>query len=277
MSQVRQRGISQGDVKPSLDEPQARPVQNAFALSVRALMKRDGVSMAELAGDLGLSLSTLKRLFRSGDPSLKVLKRLSELFCLSLESLVAMMEQCPSPDEYLTEAQEEMLAQNRRCFALVGLLRQGLSLREIMERHNLQKSDVLPGVMKLESVGILKFSPRSFSVRFLIEPDFAIRPEGPLAQVSAPHVWLNAAEKSAARVRRELAEGKAPRIEGAAFQVSRNQLEKFRVELRELIASWRKRARHSRVLDPVNSGPAFFLADLDFMELDMTAPETWGR
>lgn len=258
--------------------PRARPptTDPVFERTVRALASDRGLTQTAVASALGLSLSTFKRMLKAGNPTLQTLRRLAALFVLDLETPVQALAEGESLAESLSPEQEELLAADRACFALLGLLRQGLSLNEIQARHGLANEMLFPILRRLEAAGVLSFLPPD-RVRFKVDPEFQWLPDGPLARERAPQVWLAAAEKCAKRIKAEMSAGAVPQVEGASFRIGHEQLEGFRAELRALVGSWRRRARTTRLRDRAQSGHAIFIADLSFMEVDDSWHDVWAN
>jgi transcriptional regulator with XRE-family HTH domain len=135
-----------------------------FGDVVKKLFKQQKLTYLEASLALNMSLSSLKRLLKSQNPTLFQLEAISELVHLKPDELVALCGLGRKNHLYLSLEQEEVLSQSRPLFALVAYLRQGLTLKEIQKRHNLDKGILWRCLYKLEDAKFLNNSDKSFKI-----------------------------------------------------------------------------------------------------------------
>jgi DNA-binding Xre family transcriptional regulator len=147
-------------------------------LAKRALRER-GVTYAQLAMGLGVSESSVKRLFSRRKLSLERLEQICAHMGLEISDLLDVARAAQPRVTELTDAQEKALVTDERLL-LVGLLvMSGSTAAQIASSYRLGDAEVVRLLVKLEKLGIIDLMPEN-RIKLRLARDFSWRKDGPL-------------------------------------------------------------------------------------------------
>lgn len=192
--------------------------------ALKRALKARGVAYADVAARLGLSESSVKRLFATGGFSLERLEAASELAHLDLLELARLADQQRTRVPSLTAPQEEELVSDPALLLVAVCALNRWPFERILERYRLSEPRLVGLLARLDRMGLIELLPGN-RVRLLIARNFAWRPDGPihrffverlqsdfLAGAFAPErdlhrfAWGMLSDESAALLRGRLAE-----------------------------------------------------------------------
>jgi len=147
--------------------------------TLKSELKRRGKTYAEIAPALGLSESSVKRLFSTGNISLRRLEQLCDLLSLEFGELVRAMEQRESLTSCLSVEQEQELVSDIRLLLMAHFLINGLDVDTITARYRISTTDSIRLLAKLDRLGIIELLPYN-RVRVRLSRQFRWQPRGPI-------------------------------------------------------------------------------------------------
>lgn len=152
-------------------------------------LRRQGITYAALATRVGLSESSVKRMFAKRTFSLRRLEQLCNAAGIEISDLVDMLN---ARREYLTELtveQERALVAEPKLLLLTYLLINGWPLAAITEQFAIEQLELDRLLVRLHRAKIIELLPLN-RVRLLTARNFAWRPDGPVQKLLARQVKL---------------------------------------------------------------------------------------
>jgi DNA-binding Xre family transcriptional regulator len=143
----------------------------------RALRER-GLTYGAVAAKLELSIASVKRLFSTGELSLRRVDQICELLETGLAEILARARDRPATRQ-LTLAQEHELVSDPQLFLVAWLLVNRIPLEEIVRSYQFTERDVLRLFIKLDRLKVIELQPGN-RVRLLVSRHFSWRPGGPV-------------------------------------------------------------------------------------------------
>ncbi len=151
--------------------------------AVKQQLRARGITYAELGRRIGLSESSVKRLFSTGNFTLTRLERICGVLQLSLADLARASDGSrPSQQPAtLTEAQERLLASEPSILACFYLLLNGRSTQDCRDRLALAAPAVQAILVKLGRVGLVTGRGRAMQLNARLPITW--RPDGPVRRL----------------------------------------------------------------------------------------------
>ncbi|HVY22676.1 MAG TPA: helix-turn-helix transcriptional regulator [Steroidobacteraceae bacterium] len=144
---------------------------------IKARLKVQGISYTELATLIGVSVPTVKRDLSRGKFSLERLDQICEVLGVGVADLVIPDE--PVALTMLTNAQEQALVAEPKLLLLTYLVVNDWKFDQIVNAFNLNASQLIHFLLKLDKLRIVDFKPPS-RIRKLTARNFTWRKEGPV-------------------------------------------------------------------------------------------------
>lgn len=172
-----------------------RTISRVFSMSsisrlfdvLRAELKAQGLTYRELAERLGLSESSVKRLFSERDMTLSRLGQVCDAAGLSIEDVLARAAQARAELTQLTLEQERALvADPKLLLAAICCLSQW-RYEQILDIYDLQPTEVVTALARLDRLGLIALRPGN-RYRLLVGRGFHWRPQGPIMRFLRQHV-----------------------------------------------------------------------------------------
>jgi len=150
--------------------------------ALKRQLRARGITYAHLGRKIGLSESSVKRLFASGNFTLTRLERVCGVLQLSLGDLARAMD-TPQPGQLaqLSEQQERLLASEASILACFYLLLNGRSTQDCRARLRLSAPAVKQIVRKLAAVGLVTENGRQLTLNARLP--IAWRRDGPVRRL----------------------------------------------------------------------------------------------
>jgi len=145
---------------------------------LRTEMRTAGVTYRLLAERIGMSESSVKRVFSSGDMSLSRLARICKAAGLSMEGVLRQAADAAPEADTLTLAQERALVADPKLL-LVGICCLGhWTFEQIIETYQLTEAECIRCLVKLDRLGLIELKPLN-RYRMKVSRAFRWRPDGP--------------------------------------------------------------------------------------------------
>ena len=166
-----------------------RPDANPGPLldALKQALRRQGLTYAVVAGRMGLSEASIKRMLSRGRLTLDQLLQLADIAGTDLAELARRAKGDRPAPRQLTVEQERALADDARLLLLFHLLMAGRSLPEIAQEFELRGTQVTLLLARLDRLGLVESLPFD-RVRLRVAHDFAWRSDGPLRRRYGPRI-----------------------------------------------------------------------------------------
>ncbi|HEY8538825.1 MAG TPA: helix-turn-helix transcriptional regulator [Steroidobacteraceae bacterium] len=157
--------------------------------TLKRCLRARGMSYARLGQALGLSESSVKRLFSQKSFTMARLERVCRTIDMSIADLARMTAEQSKPNSNsndqaftLTLAQERILAKNSLLLACFYLLLNGRSVQEMSDRLSLSERATTNLLSQLSAAGLLDVE-KGNKIRMHARPPIAWRPDGPVRKL----------------------------------------------------------------------------------------------
>jgi len=146
---------------------------------LKKALREKGITYAHIAQSIGLSESSVKRLFAEGDFTLSRLEHLCGLLDLEIVDLLELLHAAETRVAELTEAQERELVGDARLL-LVGILAISYwSFSDMLETYRFTEAELTGLLTRLDRLGIIELHTENrFKVR--LARNFSWRKSGPI-------------------------------------------------------------------------------------------------
>jgi DNA-binding Xre family transcriptional regulator len=148
---------------------------------VKSALRERGTTYAKLARGLGVSESSVKRMFSKKRMSLERLEAICAQVGLEISDLLELARAAEGKLTELTEAQERALVADERLL-LVGLLTlSNWTAEEMRETYRLTEAELVKLLTQLDRLGIVDLLPGN-RIKLRLARNFSWRKGGPLQQ-----------------------------------------------------------------------------------------------
>lgn len=142
-------------------------------------LKSQGITYADVAVQLGLSESSVKRMFSEAKLSLERLESLCQVVGMELSDLVQRMTDERKRLEMLTEEQEREVAEDPRLLLVAVCALNRWTFEEIIATYALDEHECIRHLAKLDRLKLLELLPLN-RFRLTVANDFRWIPDGPI-------------------------------------------------------------------------------------------------
>lgn len=153
---------------------------------LKAELRRAGITYAQLAGELGMAESSIKRIFSRGDMPLSRIDEVLAVLKLDFAELARQVAAASPPRQELTLAQERaVVADPKLLLAAICVLSQW-TLEQIVETYTLSKPQAVGCLLALDKLGFIELRANN-RYRLKIDKTFRWRADGPVMQYFREH------------------------------------------------------------------------------------------
>jgi len=156
---------------------QSKELLNVLKKNLRA----NGKTYAEVAKHIDVSEASIKRIFSTGNVSLKRLDEICEVAGLELVDLLAgLVSEHHMQDELSTE-QEAALAANPRLLLLAFLTINGFQFADILEKYAFTEPQLVKQLVQLDKLKVIELMPNN-RIKLKVSTKFRWQSNGPIHQ-----------------------------------------------------------------------------------------------
>ena len=149
--------------------------------ALKAELRRAGITYAQLAGELGLAESSVKRIFAKGDMPLSRIDEVLAVLRMDFADLARQVALASPPRQQLSLEQERaVVADPKLLLAAICVLSQW-TLEQIVQANSLTTPQALACLLALDKLGFLELRANN-RYRLRIDKTFRWRPDGPVMQ-----------------------------------------------------------------------------------------------
>jgi DNA-binding Xre family transcriptional regulator len=152
--------------------------QSLIVAELKHALRARGLRYAAVAKQLNLSIASVKRLFSSGDLSLKRVDQICELLETGLADILRQARDRPAANQ-LTLAQEQEIVADPKLFFITWMLLSRATVEDIVRSYNFTQRDVVKHLYKLDQLKVIELQPGN-RVRLLVSRHFSWRAGGPV-------------------------------------------------------------------------------------------------
>jgi DNA-binding Xre family transcriptional regulator len=149
--------------------------------TLKKYLKARGITYRMLAEEMGLSETSVKRLFSKHGFSLQRLEEVCEILDLDFFDLATMMKQSDRTlQSVLSVEQEEALAEDPKLMLFLYFLVNGWPLSRITTEYEIAEKEATAYLFKLDRLGLIELHPGN-KIRLLVSDNAFWRKGGPFA------------------------------------------------------------------------------------------------
>lgn len=151
--------------------------------TLKRALKAQRKTYADVAGTLGLSQASVKRLFSEKNLSLHRLEQVCQLLDMEISDLVQLMNQDQKARQVvqLNREQEKEIAGDRMLLLITVCVLNRWSLSDILEHYKIKQTDAIRCLTRLDRLKLIELLPGN-RVRLLVSANFHWIENGPIQQ-----------------------------------------------------------------------------------------------
>ncbi|NHZ92517.1 helix-turn-helix domain-containing protein [Massilia sp. CCM 8733] len=154
---------------------------------LRAELRAAGITYKALAARIGMSESSVKRMFGQKDMALSRLAQICKAAGVPLEDVLRRAADARPQADTLTPTQEKSLMANPRLLLVAICCLGNWTLDQIIETYQLSEPECIGLMVELDRLGLIELKPLNrYSMR--VSTTFRWLPDGPVQQYFREHV-----------------------------------------------------------------------------------------
>lgn len=154
--------------------------------ALKAELRRAGITYAQLAPQLGLAESSVKRLFARGDLSLVRIDQVLAVLGMDFAELARQVAAPRPARPQLTLEQERAVVADPRLLLVAICALSQWRFEEIVQTYALHKAEVVAALVALDRLGFLELRADN-RYRLKVDKTLRWRPDGPVMQFFRQH------------------------------------------------------------------------------------------
>jgi len=153
----------------------------AMVSGLKRILKMRRINYAQVAGALGLSEATVKRMFSKNEFSLQRFEQVCQLGDVSVAELAREVDSEKNYITQLTEEQETRVVGNTKLFIVAVCVLNHLTLEQIIAIYDLSETECIQLLLELDRIRFLQLLPNN-RIKLLVSRTFSWRTNGPILQ-----------------------------------------------------------------------------------------------
>ncbi len=167
----------------SFDDTSGRPTamstSHALVTALKAELRRAGVTYADLARELKLAESSVKRIFAKGDMPLSRIDAVLRVLKMDFAELAARVVQAQPLRKELTLEQEKAVVADRLLLLMAISVLSQWSAEQIVATYRISEAQAVAYLVVLDRLGVIELKPFN-RYRLKVDKTFRWRPDGPV-------------------------------------------------------------------------------------------------
>lgn len=155
--------------------------------ALKAELKTAGVTYADLAAELGMAESSIKRMFSQGDMPLSRVDEVLRVLKLDFAELARRVADTRPLRRELTRAQEEAVVTDRRLLLVAISCLSQWTFEQILASYTFSEAELVGHLAALDRLGVIELRALN-RYRLLVDKSMRWLPDGPLMQYFRRHV-----------------------------------------------------------------------------------------
>jgi transcriptional regulator with XRE-family HTH domain len=155
--------------------------------ALKAELKAAGVTYADLAREIGLAESSVKRLFAKADMPLSRIDEILRVLKLDFADLARRVADAQPLRRELSAEQEAAVVADRKLLLLAICCLSQWTFEQVVSTYTISDSECVRCLSQLDRLGIIELKPLN-RYRLKVAKTFRWRPDGPVMQYFRRHV-----------------------------------------------------------------------------------------
>jgi transcriptional regulator with XRE-family HTH domain len=151
----------------------------ALVAALKAELRAAGMTYADLARELGMAESSIKRIFARADMPLTRLDAVLAALKMDFDELARRMLQTQPPRRELTLAQEHAVVRDRKLLLVAISALSQWTLEQIVATYTLSEAECVRHLVQLDRLGVIELRPLN-RYRLKVDKTFRWRSDGPV-------------------------------------------------------------------------------------------------
>jgi transcriptional regulator with XRE-family HTH domain len=158
--------------------------------ALKAELRRAGITYAQLARELGLAESSVKRIFAKGDLPLSRIDEVLAVLKMDFAELARQVANASPAQTELTLEQERAVVRDPKLLLTAICTLSQWSLDQIVATYAISRPQAVACLLALDKLGFLELRPHN-RYRLKIDKTFRWRPGGPVMQFFRQHAMAD--------------------------------------------------------------------------------------
>ncbi|ROS00356.1 Cro/C1-type helix-turn-helix DNA-binding protein [Sinobacterium caligoides] len=154
---------------------------NALVQTLKRALKAHGKTYADAAHVLGLTETSVKRLFSEQSFSLARLDQVCQMIGMEISDLVKMMEEQSSKLEQLTKEQEQEISKDVTLLLVAVCVLSRWTMPQIIDFYHIDEMECIQKLAYLDRLNIIELLPKN-KIKLKVSPNFSWLENGPIQQ-----------------------------------------------------------------------------------------------
>ena len=154
---------------------------------LKSELRAAGVTYADLADSLGMSESSVKRVFAKGDMPLSRIDEMLRVLKMDFAELARKVADAQPLAHQLTEAQEAAVVADRKLLLVAICCLSQWTVEELMAEYVFSEAECITYLARLDHLGIIELRPLN-RYRLKLAKGFRWLPHGPVMKYFREHV-----------------------------------------------------------------------------------------
>lgn len=155
--------------------------------ALKSELKAAGLTYADVARELGVAESTIKRVFAKHDMPLSRIDEVLRVLKMDFADLARKVADARPLRSELTLEQEKAVVADRKLLLLAICCLSQWSLEEVVQTYRITEAEAVKALVQLDRLGIIELRPLN-RYRLRVAKTFRWRPHGPVMQYFREHV-----------------------------------------------------------------------------------------
>jgi transcriptional regulator with XRE-family HTH domain len=155
--------------------------------ALKAELKAAGLTYADLAAELGMAESSIKRIFAKGDMPLSRIDEVLRVLKMDFAELARKIADAQPLRRELTHEQEAAVIADRKLLLMAICAFSQWTFEQIVASYDFSDAECVKYLVQLDKLGIIELRPLN-RYRLKVAKGFRWRPNGPVMQYFREHV-----------------------------------------------------------------------------------------
>lgn len=151
----------------------------ALVTALKSALRAHGLTYAAVAGELGLSEASIKRMFSLGSFTLARLESILAMTHMELTDLLEIMAREGHRVARLSQEQEEELVADIKLLLVAVCARNHWQFEDIVEQYRVSETECIGLLARLDRLGLIDLLPGN-RIKLRVSEDFRWIPGGPI-------------------------------------------------------------------------------------------------
>ncbi len=148
---------------------------------IKAELKAAGITYAQLAAELGMAESSMKRMFSKGEMPLSRVDEVLRVLKLDFADLARTVADAQPLRRELTLDQERAVVADRKLLLLATCALSQWTFEQIVRTYRVSEAECVKYLVELDRIGVIELRPLN-RYRLKVAKTFRWRPHGPVMQ-----------------------------------------------------------------------------------------------